>query len=379
MNEYEGDLICISESWNRPEFPLSELLKTENFENFKVFMNVKQRKERGGKPAVLVNTRKYHILELCPKLFTVTSSVEAVWILLKSKIKGIDTKIAVCSYYFSKNITLKEDLYEHIISSYNLIKAKYGENIHMILCADSNRLDLSPILDLSEHLTQVVKVPTRLNPDAILDTIITTLSLQYESPITKPPIGNDSEKGKPSDHLIVIWRPLTRYLSGPPKRYRSVTFRPLTQTGLSSFGSWLSVQTWNDVYKSESVDQKAETFQSMLISQFNKSFPEKVLRVREDDEPWYSEELKTLDRKKKREFMKHQKSDRWRKLNKEYKEKILEEKASYYKRMVKDLKYSNPRKWYSKVKRRLIPTNKCRRTRWSRYARPGPNDSRILC
>ena len=221
VNEYEGDLICISESWNRPEFPLSELLKTENFENFKVFMNVKQRKERGGKPAVLVNTRKYHILELCPKLFTVPSSVEAVWILLKSKIKGIDTKIAVCSYYFSKNITLKEDLYEHIISSYNLIKAKYGENIHMILCADSNRLDLSPILDLSEHLSQVVKVPTRLNPDAILDTIITTLSLQYESPITKPPIGNDSEKGKPSDHLIVIWRPLTRYLSGPPKRYRS--------------------------------------------------------------------------------------------------------------------------------------------------------------
>ena len=101
-------------------------------------------------------------------------------------------KIAVCSYYFSKNITLEEDLYDHIIVSYNKIKSKYGENVHYILCADSNRLDLTPILGLSDSLKQEVKVPTRLNPDAIIDTIISSLGKYYESPITKPPLSSDT-------------------------------------------------------------------------------------------------------------------------------------------------------------------------------------------
>ena len=232
-----------------------------------------------------------------------------------------------------------------------MIKAKYGENVHHIYCGDSNRLDLSPILEISDNLAQVVKVPTRLNPEATLDTIITSLSLFYESPFPKPPLAADTEKGKASDHLIVIWRPLQRYLPSPERQYRSVSYRPLTESGLTSFGRWIVQQSWHEVYKCETVDEKVELFHSLLLAQYEKSFPEKKVRVSDDDEPWYTQELKELDRKKKREFFRHQKSAKWRQLQVEYKKKIGIEKSKYYKNMVKDLKNSNPRKWYEKVRR----------------------------
>ena len=95
----------------------------------------------------------------------------------------------------------------NIAESYNYLMAKYGSKLHFIIAGDTNRLNLSPILNLSPRFKQVVKTPTRLNPDAILDPIITTLSDFYQDPVTKPPIQNDEEKsGKPSDHLVVLMR-----------------------------------------------------------------------------------------------------------------------------------------------------------------------------
>ena len=52
LEQYSADLITISESWDREDLPLSELLKLENF---RVITNVKQRDFKGGKPAILVN------------------------------------------------------------------------------------------------------------------------------------------------------------------------------------------------------------------------------------------------------------------------------------------------------------------------------------
>ena len=125
----------------------------------------------------------------------------------------------MCSYYFSKLVTPSaEDLYDHFAEAYNMILAKYGKNVQYIFCGDSNRIDLSPITELSPSFVQVVKVPTRLNPDVTLDTIITSLGSYYNSPITKPLIGSDSVSGRPSDHLVVLWKPLLNLLQTPDRQ-----------------------------------------------------------------------------------------------------------------------------------------------------------------
>ena len=59
VEEYEGEIVTVSESWNREQNPLVDLIEIENFE---IFMNAKQRTQRGGKPLILVNTKKYSVM-----------------------------------------------------------------------------------------------------------------------------------------------------------------------------------------------------------------------------------------------------------------------------------------------------------------------------
>ena len=352
IQEYKGDLVCVSESWNRENLPLNQIV---DIPGFKVFENCKQRDKRGGKPMIIANTDKYVVRQLCPSLFTVPASVEAVWVLVRAKTDSSHRRevknIIVCSYYFSTTITKADILLDHLAQSYNILRSKYGPDAHYILCADSNHLDLSQIIRLSPDFKQVVNVPTRLNPPAVLDTIITSLAHYYESPVAKPPIESDSQSGKPSDHLVVVWRPLYQHINENRRKYRSVSHRPLTERGICEYGRWLISHDWNQIYQMQSIDDKVETFHNILMQNYFEIFPLKKIKVSSDDKPWYTSELKKIDRLKKREFDKHHKSAKWKQLQETYKKLLVNEKEKYYKNIVQDLKTSDPRKWYAKVKR----------------------------
>ena len=55
LEQYSGDAIFISESWERENLPLDKLLQLENF---RIISNVKQRDFQGGKPAIIINEEK---------------------------------------------------------------------------------------------------------------------------------------------------------------------------------------------------------------------------------------------------------------------------------------------------------------------------------
>ena len=129
-----------------------------------------------------------------------------------------------------------------------------AKNIHFLLLADSNRLDLSPITSLSPDLLQVVRDPTTLNSSVTPDTIITSLSKYYNVPFTKPPINSDGAIRKPSDHLVVIFELKFKPMSHMQRRYKTVTFRPLPDSKMSIFGLWLRDQNWNEMYKNNDVN-----------------------------------------------------------------------------------------------------------------------------
>ena len=351
LEQYNADVICMSESFERESKPLQEFLDLENYE---VISMVKRRDFRGGNPAILINKQKYIIRKLCPDPITVPVGVEAIWALISPR--NNNTKkfkhIAICSlYYRGPKSTKKQELFDHIGETYHYLSAKYGTNMEFILAGDTNRLNLSPILNLSPRLVQTVKVPTRLNPDAILDPIITTMSKYYMEPETKPPINPDDESGRPSDHLIVLMRPISASLPVPPRVYKTVQTQPITESGLQLFRTWIEEQRWLDVYSCSDVHEKAAKFQTLVMDSFKKCFPVKTFKICEDDQPWISKSLKKLDRHRKREFFKHKKSTKWEYLNKKFQEKCEEEKRKYYSNIVTDLKESNISQWYSKVKR----------------------------
>ena len=128
-------------------------------------------------------------------------------------------------------------------------------------------------------------------------------------------------------------------------------YRPITESGLVRFSNWLEIQTWSEISELETAHAKAEKLQSMLLAQLDIFLPEKYLKLNENDKPWINLQIKKLDRKCKREYLKNKKSKKWKFLKEVYKEKLREAKESYYEDIVEDLKESDVGKWYSKLKR----------------------------
>ena len=360
LEQYEADCVFVSESWERHNIRLNQLLQLEKYE---IVSNVHQRENDGGKPALIIRKDKYFVKPLSPDVVTVPVGVEAVWALIRPKISNPRNQIkqiAVCAiYYKGPKSTKKKELFDHIADSYNILTAKYGASLHFCIAGDTNKLNLSPILNLSPSFQQVVKVPTRLNPDAILDKIITTMSKFYSPPVTKPPLQNDANNGAPSDHLVVLMFPISSELECPPRVYRTVQYRPLTDSGVKIYGEWLAEQTWAGIYAEQDCHKKAEIFQTQLLQKYEEIFPIKQLKICDEDKPWFSKSLKLLDRKRKREFLKNKKSEKWHSLNEEFIEKMNLEKSNYYSNIVADLKETNPSKWYSKVKRMTGKDKNC--------------------
>ena len=99
VQEEEVDLICMSESWEREELTLNEVIKLDDHV---IISNVHQRNGVGGRPAIIANTKKYNVENLTQSTVPIPWGEEAVWAVLTprnvtnaSKVQ----KIVVCSLY----------------------------------------------------------------------------------------------------------------------------------------------------------------------------------------------------------------------------------------------------------------------------------------
>ena len=114
VDQYESDIVFMSETWDRQNQPLETIIKLDNH---KVITAVNPRNFRGGKPAIIVNENKFHIQSLNPEPITVPDGVEAVWALLTprtSKPNKFIKHIAAASiYYRGPKSTKKDALFDH--------------------------------------------------------------------------------------------------------------------------------------------------------------------------------------------------------------------------------------------------------------------------
>ena len=140
-----------------------------------------------------------------------------------------------------------------------------------------NKLNIKPILNLSPDLKQVVKVFTRMNPDAILDVIITNLHNLFQPPRTLEPLDNDAHNtGKPSELLAVVMELLTNQNPTHIKRYKYVKYRPFPESAIREMGQWVQSQTWQVIYLLDDVNSKAEKFEEIIMEKIDLFFPKKT-------------------------------------------------------------------------------------------------------
>ena len=297
VSELSVDLICISESWERENQTLEEII---HLEDYQVISNVHQRTGKGGRPAIIANEKKYFVQNITNTLVNIPYGVEIVSAILTPKSIAVSSsvkKIAIASIYSKPSSKKKTLLLDHISETYHLLCSKFQSGLHFIMAGDTNDLKLEPILNLNPQLIQVVDTPTRHG--AILDPIITTLSKFYQSPVCLPPLDNDPDQtGAPSDHKIVFMEPINSINNNPGRIQKTVTFRPLPQSGISLMGDWIVNFSWENLYRAETAHKKAEIFQNTLMEKLNCFLPEKVVKFTSQDQVWVTPEIKILRRKK---------------------------------------------------------------------------------
>ena len=81
--ENEIELTCISESWERPEYPLDKLFDLDD--DYIVISNVHQRKNHGGRPAIIVKKEKFQVENITNTIVNIPWGVEVAWCLLTPK------------------------------------------------------------------------------------------------------------------------------------------------------------------------------------------------------------------------------------------------------------------------------------------------------
>ena len=342
----------MSESFEREEMTLDKLIELDDHI---VLSNVNQRKGKGGRPAIIANFKKFEIQNLTNNLIQIPWGVEAIWCILTPKNIKNDSKIqkiACCSVYSKPNSKKKTLLLDHLSDAFNILSTKYGRGLEFVIAGDTNDLNLTPILNLSPRFHQIVKSWTRMNPPAILDPIITTLANYYQTPECLDPLDADPEKhGKKSDHKIVVARPINKFNNKSGREIKQIKVRPMPESGMTKMKNWFIDQTWEKVYKAETAHEKASIFQNMLMEALDSIFPQKIMKVSSDDQPWVTHRLKVLDRRRKRIFHKERRSERWKILNKQFKKEVKRAKCDFYKKSIEDLKTKKPGQWYSCLKR----------------------------
>ena len=191
-----------------------------------------------------------------------------------------------------------------------------------------------------------------MDPPAILDPIIMTLSHLYQEPVCLEPLDADEDKvGKKSDHRIVISRPINILNNKCSRHTREVRSRPFPMSGILKMKEWFIDQGWDEIYSATSTHDKAQLFQNLLVNKMEDIFPIKVMKINSDDQPWMSLKLKKLDRKRKRIYRKERRSDNWKNLEKAFKKEMKSAKSQFYSKTVSELKLKKPGEWYKCLKK----------------------------
>ena len=125
-------------------------------------------------------------------------------------------------------------LLDHISDAYNILSTKYGRGLQFILAGDTNDLKLESILHLDTRFTQIVQKWTRMDPPAILDPIIMTLSNLYQEPECLEPLDADLDKnGVKSDHRIPVARPINKIDNKCARQTKTIKYRPFPESNLA--------------------------------------------------------------------------------------------------------------------------------------------------
>ena len=135
------------------------------------------------------------------------------------------------------------------------------------------------------------------------------------------------------------------------KYYTERTCRPLPDSGIRAFGQMIIKKDWDDIKEEDDTTKQDEVLQALLLDKLDKSCPSKTVKLRTEDKPYITKDIKVLDRQRMREYSKHGKSLRFYELKERYDKKLRAAAQDFLDKSIRTLMESAPGKAYSLLKR----------------------------
>ena len=253
------EITIISETWERQRQSIEDLLSSDQFKVISYKRRQINNRQPGGGCAIIYNSRRHNVskIDINPP-----DGVEACWALFSPvnvtphhKVK----KIIVASIYVSPRSKFKAETVEHIIQSIHYLRSVHDNDSSFIIGGDLNKLNIEPILDSYGALKQLISVPTRKS--ATLENIITDLCNLYHPPTTLPPLQVDNgKKGADSDYQVIVFAPKSNLNFTKPRCKKTITVRPLPESGIYDFGKEITTHEWPEVLLVNEIDKKKAKF-----------------------------------------------------------------------------------------------------------------------
>ena len=302
--ERQIDVAFFSEIWQKSENRRHkiEIEKMTESEGLK-YISTPRPKGWGG-AALIVNQRKFTLEKLN---IVIPHKLEVVWGLLRSKSEEARyKKILLCSFYSPPNSGKNQKLTDHLVTTLHMLSTQYPD-VPIIMGADKNSMDIKPLLNFGLRLKQVVDIGTRNGK--ILDVILMSIPQLYDSPILIPPVPCDNPNdGVPSDHWVPVCYPHKDRHKAPLRRFKEVTYRPLPEDNIRKFGQWITSEDFSVINENISPTDQAQQLEQLLSFKLDELCPSKTMRISPQDKPFINAELKSLNRRKQREYTKNEAS-----------------------------------------------------------------------
>jgi len=278
-NHCSPDLIVVTESWLESNTP-SDIYSITNYEVLR-----KDRDSYGG--GIIVWSRyKCHIIEAAEN----DSSKSEVLVFTVEYFKVF---ILVLYHPYWGNVKEHENTLNYI---QHILDTKKPHGFNSIICGDFNDLRFKlKNFEISNSLSQLVKVPTRKSE--ILDLIYVPTSLQgrYNTAEVKSPLGR-------SDHNVILLTPRSKTV-----HRNKIKIRDFSSKNMAKFGEMLVCIDWNKTLPINSdIDIMTNNYNLVLFSLYDKCFPLKTVTLSSDDQPWTTPKIKLLMAQKDRAFHKGQ-------------------------------------------------------------------------
>ena len=175
----------------------------------------------------------------------------------------------------------------------------------------------------------------------------------YSVPMIVPPVPPDDPMyGVPSDHSTAIATPLAQDTTRQSHEYVVKTYRPLPESGILEFGEWICSEEWLNIPENGSPTDQVCTFEKQVNEKLDAIFPLKTVKINPIlDKPFFTAELKKLNRQLKREYRKNYKSEKYNRLKNCYVVKYKKAAEVYLEKNVRALKEDDPGRAYQSLKK----------------------------